>query len=58
MCMICAAIPATAAVGARLNADQLNKPEGQRRPIAKITGIVITLLIATSIIYHTLIWRS
>ena len=58
MCMICAAIPATAAVGARLNADQLNKPEEQRRPIAKITGIVITLLIATSIIYHTLIWRS
>jgi len=58
MCMICAAIPATAAVGARLNADQLNKPEEQRRPIAKVTGIVITLLIATSIIYHTLIWRS
>jgi len=58
MCMICAAIPATAAVGAKLNADQLHKPEEQRKPISKITGIVITLLIATSIIYHTLIWRN
>lgn len=58
MCMICAAIPTTAAVGARLNADQLNKPEEQRRPIVKITGIVIALLVATSIVYHTLIWRS
>ena len=57
MCMICAAIPATAAVGARLNANQLNKPEEQRKPIAKITGIVVALLVATSIIYHTLIWR-
>jgi hypothetical protein len=56
--MICAAIPTTAAVGARLNADQLNKPEEQRRPIVKITGIVIALLVATSIVYHTLIWRS
>ena len=58
MCMICAAIPATAAVGARLNADQLDKPQEQRRPIAKITGILVALLIAASAIYHTLIWRS
>jgi hypothetical protein len=58
MCIICAAIPATAAVGAKLNADQLSKPEGQRRPISKITGIVIALLITASMIYHTLIWRS
>ena len=58
MCMFCAAVPVTAAVGARLNAGQLNKSEEQHRPIAKITGIVITLLIVTSIIYHTLIWRS
>jgi hypothetical protein len=56
--MICAAIPVTAAVGARLNAEQLSKPAEQRRPIARITGIVVALLIATSIIYHTLIWRS
>jgi hypothetical protein len=58
MCIICAAIPATAAVGAKLNADQLSKPEGQRKPIPKITGIAITLLVAASVIYHTLIWRS
>ena len=58
MCMICAAIPATAAVGAKLNADQLSKPEEERKPIGKITGVVIALLVATSVVYHTLIWRS
>lgn len=58
MCMICAAIPATAAVGAKLNADQLSKSEEQRKPIAKITGVVVALLVATSVVYHTLIWRS
>lgn len=58
MCMICAAIPATAAVGAKLNADQLHKPEAERRPVSRITGIVIALLVAASVIYHTLIWRS
>ena len=58
MCIICASIPATAAVGAKLNADQLNKPEQQRKPISKITGILVALLVAASIIYHTLIWRS
>jgi len=58
MCMICAAIPATAAVGAKLNADQLNRPEEQRKPIGKITGFVIALLVATSVVYHTVIWRN
>ncbi len=58
MCMICAAIPATAAIGAKLNADQLSKPVENRRPISKITGIVIGLLIIASSIYHTLIWQS
>ena len=58
MCMICAAIPATAAVGAKLNADQLSKPEKERKPIAKITGVVVTLLVGASIVYHTLIWRN
>lgn len=58
MCMICAAIPATVAVGAKLNADQLNKPEEQRKPISKLTGIAIALLVTASIIYHTLAWRS
>lgn len=58
MCVICAAIPATAAVGAKLNADQLHKPEEERKPVSKITGIVIALLVAASVVYHTLIWRS
>ena len=58
MCMICAAIPATAAVGAKLNAEQLDKPEGERKPVSKITGIVIVILLAASVVYHTLVWRS
>lgn len=58
MCMLCAAIPATAAVGAKLNAGQLDKPEEQRRPISKITGIAVGLLLTASVIYHTLSWQS
>jgi len=58
MCMICAAIPATAAVGAKLNAGQLHKPAEDRKPIPKLTGIVIALLVACSITYHTLAWRN
>ena len=58
MCMFCAAIPATAAVGARLNADQLGKPVEKRKPVSKITGVVIALLISASMIYHTLRWQS
>ena len=56
--MFCAAVPVTAAVGARLNAEQLDKPNERRRPVAKITGIVIVLLITASIVYHTLVWRG
>lgn len=58
MCMICAAIPATAALGAKLNADQLHKPEEQRRPISKITSFVIGFLVLASAIYHTLRWQN
>jgi hypothetical protein len=58
MCVFCAAVPVTAAVGAKLNADQLHKPEGQRKPVAKITGIAILLLGVSSVVYHTLTWRS
>ena len=58
MCMICAAIPATAAVGAKLNADQLHKPEGLRKPITKMTGLTIVLLMTASIIYHTFAWQN
>ena len=58
MCIFCAAIPATAAVGAKLNADQLHKPEEERKPVSKITAIAVALLVASSIVYHTLAWRS
>jgi hypothetical protein len=58
MCMICAAIPATAAVGAKFNADQLHKPVEERKPVSKMTGFVIVLLLAGSITYHTLTWQN
>lgn len=57
MCIICAAIPSAAAVGAKLNADQVHKPEEKRLPISKLTGAVIGLLVIASAIYHTLRWR-
>ena len=58
MCMFCAAIPATAAVGAKLNANQLDKPRQERKPVSMITGIVIGLLVINSVIYHTLRWEN
>ena len=58
MCMFCAAIPAAAAVGAKLNADQLHKERSQRRPIAKFTALSIGLLVLGSAIYHTLAWQN
>lgn len=58
MCVFCAAVPVAAAVGAKLNAEQLHKPEEQRKPVSKITGIAIALLVAFSVVYHTLTWRS
>ncbi len=58
MCIICAAIPATAAVGAKLNADQLHKEETRRLPIPKITAVVIGFLMIASAVYHTLRWQS
>jgi hypothetical protein len=56
--MICAAIPATAAVGAKLSADQLHRPVEERKPVSKMTGIVIALLVASSVVYHTLVWQN
>ncbi len=58
MCIFCAAIPATAAVGARLNAGQLQKPDEERKPIGKITGIAVAFLAVASILYHTVTWRN
>ena len=58
MCVICAAIPATAAIGAKLNADQIDKEESRRLPVSKMTGIVIGLLMVGSAIYHILRWEN
>jgi hypothetical protein len=58
MCIICAAIPAIAAVGAKLNANQLSKPEEKHLPISKITGIMIGMLVVASAIYHMLRWQN
>lgn len=58
MCMICAAIPATAALGAKLNADQARKAESQRLPIPKVTAAVLGILVIASAIYHSLHWQS
>lgn len=58
MCVFCAAIPVTAAVGAKLNAEQFQKPEEQRKPVSRITGVVIAALVIASAVYHTVIWRS
>jgi formylmethanofuran dehydrogenase subunit A len=58
MCIICASIPAAAAVGAKLNAGQLNKPEEKRKPIGKITGMFIGLLVIASVVYHSLRWQG
>jgi hypothetical protein len=61
--MFCAAIPAVAATGAALNNKQRQRlhleresvePEPLTRPILKITGAAIVLLLAASITYHTL----
>jgi hypothetical protein len=57
MCMFCAARPVTAAVGAKLNAEQLHEPQESRKPVSKITGVVIVLLLTAPVIYHTLIWQ-
>lgn len=58
MCMFCAAIPVTAAVGARLDAKQKGEArdtgeERSEKPIKAITAGLIVLLLAGSITYHT-----
>ena len=60
MCMFCAAIPATAAIGAKLNADQrahANELQDDEkpvlRPIKTATAGIIVLLAIGSIWYHT-----
>ena len=62
MCMFCAAIPATAAVGAKLNARQgadihsaqeTDSQEIHAKPIKAITAGLIVLLAVGSVVYHT-----
>lgn len=61
MCMFCAAIPATAAVAAKLNHDQQVKIHEaaesgetlQQKPIKVVAGSVIVLLVIGSVVYHT-----
>ena len=61
--MFCAAIPAAAAFGAKMNNQQLQRrrqiqaeggQEAPARPVLKITVGVIAILLAGSITYHTL----
>ncbi len=58
MCIICASIPAAAAVGAKLNANQLSQPEEKRKPIGRFTGMIIGMLLIASVVYHTLRWQG
>lgn len=64
MCVFCAAVPATLAVGANFNAKQVRKrheaeergdelPEKGQVPVGKITLIVAGALVAASVVYHT-----
>ena len=60
MCMFCAAIPATAAVAAKLNADQQAEiheaeesgAEIHKKPIKAVSLGVILLLAVGSVFYH------
>ncbi len=58
MCIICASIPLVAATGAKLNASQLDQPREDRKPIGRITGIFMGLLVITSVVYHSLRWQD
>jgi len=57
MCAFCAAIPVTAAVGAKLNAEQYRKAGSRRLPISKLSALAVALLLIASITYHTLTYR-
>lgn len=64
MCMFCAAVPATLAVGANLKAKQMRErreadergeavPEKKQIPVGKITVLAAGALVAASVVYHT-----
>ncbi len=63
MCIFCATIPVTLAVGAKLNAQQNDsqksaESQGQvdkhkKRPVGPLTILAVTGLAVSSVIYHT-----
>ena len=64
MCMFCAAIPTTLAVGANANARQIRErrkaierggttTEAKQVPVGKITVIAAGALVAASVVHHT-----
>jgi hypothetical protein len=66
MCIFCAAIPATAAIGTNLNAKQkANQLAAEKegvaapavKPIAKITLVALVFLAICSVTYHTILAR-
>jgi hypothetical protein len=66
MCIFCAAIPATAAIGTNLNAKQkTNRLAAEKegvaapveKPIAKITLAALVFLAICSVTYHTILAR-
>jgi len=66
MCIFCAAIPATAAIGTNLNAKQkANRQAAEKegdaapaeKPIAKITMGALVFLAICSVTYHTILAR-
>ena len=66
MCMFCAAIPATAAVGTRLKAMQIQRrhraeSDGralpQAKPITQLTVAAALVLLIGSVTYHTLAYQ-
>ena len=66
MCMFCAAIPVTGAIGASLNnkqnvtlraAEKAGVDLPKKKPIAKITLGALIFLTVGSVVYHTVLTR-
>ena len=66
MCMFCAAVPVTAAIGANLNnkqnatrraAEEKGVEPPAKKPIAKITVGALIFLTIGSVVYHTIFTR-
>jgi hypothetical protein len=63
MCIFCAAIPATLAMGARLNAKQNDSqkitesqdqpPRRKKLPVGPLTIVAVSGLTVSSVIYHS-----